>query len=86
MVDERSPSAGTNIVGPELRAHFGKAVGESHQKADLTQADLAGPTQQCIARTETEPINATFTAVVAVARVLHPDMSGRLRRTDPSTE
>ena len=80
---------GSNGGGSALQAQFGKTVREARQKAGLTQAglaDLAGLTQQYIARIEAGQINPTLATMVAVARVLHLDVGDMLRQGGPATE
>jgi transcriptional regulator with XRE-family HTH domain len=75
--------------GSELQAHFGKTVREARQKAGLTQAalaDLAGLTQQYIARIEAGQINPTLATMAAIARVLHLDGGDMLRHAGPPME
>ena len=86
---ERNAPFGTTGDGSELRAHLGKTVRQARQRAELTQAglaDLAGLTQQHIARIEAGQINPTLATMVAVARVLHLDVGDMLRQAGPPTE
>ena len=88
MVERNAPS-GTAGDGSELRAHFGKTVQQARQRAGLTQAglaDLAGLTQQYIARIEAGQINPTLATMVAVARVFQLDVGAMLRQAGPPTE
>jgi predicted transcriptional regulator len=47
-------------------------------------ADLAGLTQQYIAKIEAGQINPTMTTMAVVARVLHLDVGGMLRLAGPA--
>ena len=89
MVVERNASPDATGGGCELQAHFGKTVRESRQKAGLTQAalaDLAGLTQQYIARIEARQIDPTLATMAAVTRVLHLDGGDVLRQAGPPME
>jgi predicted transcriptional regulator len=89
VVEERNASPGTNGSGSELQTHFGKTVREARQKAGLTQTrltELAGLTQQYIARIEAGQINPTLATMAAVARVLHLNVGDLLSQAGPPTE
>jgi len=89
MVVERNASPDATEGGSELQAHFGKTVREARQKAGLTQAalaDLAGLTQQYVARIEAGQINPTLATMAAIARVLNLDGGDVLRQAGPPME
>jgi transcriptional regulator with XRE-family HTH domain len=62
---------------PELQARFGERLREAPRTAGLTQAmlaELAGLSQQYVARIEAGQINPTLATMASVARVLGVDV------------
>jgi predicted transcriptional regulator len=89
MAEEPNALPGSSGNGSEVQAQFGRTVREARQKAGLTQAglaDLAGLTQQYIARIEAGQINPTLATMVVIARVLHLDVGDMLRQAAPLTK
>ncbi len=89
MVEARNALPGSGGGSSPLQAQFGKTVREARQNTGLTQAglaDLAGLTQQYIARIEAGQINPALATMIAVARVLHLDVGDMLRQASPLTE
>jgi transcriptional regulator with XRE-family HTH domain len=90
MTVQRDTSSGISRAGLDhLQARFGKILREARRNAGLTQsalADMAGLTQQYVAKIEAGQINPTLATMASVAGVLDLDVGDMLRPTDPTTE
>jgi transcriptional regulator with XRE-family HTH domain len=87
---ERDVTQPSQADGPGLQTRFGERLRDArHKAAGLTQAalaELAGLTQQYVAKIEAGHINPTLATMAAVARVLGTEIGDMLRRADPSTK
>ena len=86
--DVTQPSQ-TDGSRPDLQTRFGEWLREARHKAKLTQAalaELAGLTQQYVAKIEAGQINPTLATMAAVARVLDMEIGDMLRLAGPPTK
>lgn len=89
MTTEREAPEGASRQQPGLQAHFGTTLRKARGEAGLTQtalADLAGMSQQYIAKIEAGQINPTLATMEAIAMALHLDVGNMLTRSDHATE
>jgi DNA-binding XRE family transcriptional regulator len=85
MTGQGDTASGVSKAGLDhLQARFRKILRASHRIAGPTQstlADMAGSTQQYVAKIEAGQINPTLATMVSVAEVLNPDVGDMLRPT-----
>jgi predicted transcriptional regulator len=89
MAAERAAPECASKQQPGLRVHFGTTLRRARGEAGLTQtalADLAGTSQQYIAKIEAGQINPTLATMESIALALHLDVGNMLMRSDHTTE